>query len=406
MEVTSLDDPRVTDDPKLPRVLVIGDSISMNYHDAAKAALKGIANYHRNEGNAASSTQGFLNTELWLGNYHDKGLHWDVIQFNHGLHDLKQTYDLKTDTFGAYSVPIEDYKKNLEKQIAILKKTGAQLIWCSTTPVPNHNKSQYARRKGAEKEYNEAALEVIKRHPEILTNDLAKIVDESTVFDNWRTTKDVHFYKPEEQKVLGDAVAKAVKEALAHRALEKPVGMYSNKLDGFKIVTIVLGKNGSGNFHYSVGSAPIWSWTYDAKQSIVTLSGPLGKNQEREEMKLVYDRINRTLVFDGEENPIPLVRMASKEIDDYLTLFDVSASPDVLELAKKNAITRGFGQSQFSVLSLNPSHAAISKQLKEQGFERLADDEFVQIQEKNRACTLQYRRVEEKWQLIHAHVMR
>jgi hypothetical protein len=70
-------------------MLVIGDSISMNYHEAAKAALRGVANYHRNEGNCFSTVQGVRNMELWLGNYQKKGLHWDVIQFNHGLHDLK-----------------------------------------------------------------------------------------------------------------------------------------------------------------------------------------------------------------------------------------------------------------------------------------------------------------------------
>ena len=31
--------------PELPRVLVIGDSISMNYHEAAKSALQGVADY-------------------------------------------------------------------------------------------------------------------------------------------------------------------------------------------------------------------------------------------------------------------------------------------------------------------------------------------------------------------------
>lgn len=217
MEVTTLADPRVTDDPKLLRVLVIGDSISMNYHEAAKEALKGIANYHRNEGNAASSTQGVINMELWLGNYQEKGFHWDVIQFNHGLHDLKQIYDAKTDTFGVYSVPVEEYKKNLEKEIAILKKTGATLIWCSTTPVPNHNKGPYARRKGAEELYNEAAREVMKGHPDILINDLAKVVQQSPAFDKWRQTKDVHFYQKEEQRVLGEAVAAAVRKALSQK---------------------------------------------------------------------------------------------------------------------------------------------------------------------------------------------
>ncbi|BCX46318.1 lipolytic protein G-D-S-L family [Haloferula helveola] len=214
MEVEPLPDPRKTDDPKLPRVLVIGDSISMNYHDAAKEALEGVANYHRNEGNAFSSAHGVANSELWLGDYKEPGFQWDVIQFNHGLHDLKQTYDKATDTFGEYAVPLDDYKANLEKQIAILEKTGAKLIWCATTPVPNDNKSQYARRKGASAEFNAAALEVMKRHPEILINDLYGLIGGSPVFDGWRKQNDVHFYKAEEKKVLGDAVAGAVKRAL------------------------------------------------------------------------------------------------------------------------------------------------------------------------------------------------
>lgn len=215
MTATPLPDPLATDDPKLPRVLIIGDSISMNYFEAAKAELKGIANLHRNEGNAGPSTRGVLNTELWLGNFTEKGRHWDVIQFNHGLHDLKQTYDAKTETWGEYSVPMENYKMNLEKQIAILKKTGAKLIWCATTPVPNSNKGQYARRKGACVDFNKAALEVMAKHPEIQINDLHAAVTGSPVFDNWRKTIDVHFYKEEECAALGKAVADAVRSALA-----------------------------------------------------------------------------------------------------------------------------------------------------------------------------------------------
>lgn len=215
MKVTPLPDPLATDDPKLPRVLIIGDSISMNYFEAAKAELKGVANLHRNEGNAGPSTRGVLNAELWLGNYEEKGRHWDVIQFNHGLHDLKQVYDKETDSFGAYAVPMEDYKANMEKEIAILKKTGAKLIWCATTPVPNSNKGEYARRKGACTDFNKAAMEVIAKHPEIRINDLHGLVSEAFVFDGWWKTIDVHFYKEEECKALGKAVADAVRAALA-----------------------------------------------------------------------------------------------------------------------------------------------------------------------------------------------
>ncbi len=37
------------------------------------------------------------------------------------------------------------------------------------------------------------------------------------VFDKFKTGSDVHYYKAEEQKVLGQAVAKAVKKALGSK---------------------------------------------------------------------------------------------------------------------------------------------------------------------------------------------
>jgi len=217
-------DPRTVDDSNLPRVLVVGDSISMNYHNAAKEALKGIANYHRIEGNGGPSDRGVVCMELWLGDYEQKGLHWDVIQFNHGLHDLKQFYDEETETYGAHQLEIEDYKANLEKEIEIMRKTGAVLMWCATTPVPNTYFGRWSeglmgRRKGEAQVFNQAALEVLQKYPDILVNDLHKVAleDDSGVFDNWRKGKDVHFWGGAEQEVVGKAVAEAVKRALATR---------------------------------------------------------------------------------------------------------------------------------------------------------------------------------------------
>ncbi|MEJ6570604.1 MAG: SGNH/GDSL hydrolase family protein [Akkermansiaceae bacterium] len=222
-EIYPLSDPRTLDEPKLPRVLVVGDSISMNYHQAAKTALAGKANYYRVEGNGGPSDRGVSAMELWLGDYTQKGLHWDVIQFNHGLHDLKQAYDEVNDTWGKHQLPIDDYKKNLEKEIAIMKKTGATLIWCETTPVPNNSRGPYARRKGEAAVYNKAAMEVISQHPEILVNGLHQTISisKSKAMEKWRQGSDVHFWSSELQAVLGNAVANAVTRAIESRVSDK-----------------------------------------------------------------------------------------------------------------------------------------------------------------------------------------
>lgn len=223
LELYPQPDPRTTDDPNLPRVLVIGDSISMNYHRAAKEALKGIANYHRIESNAGPSDRGVVCMELWLGDYEQPGLGWDLIQFNHGLHDLKQFYDEATKTYGDYQLPIEQYKANLEKEIAIMRKTGATLMWCSTTPVPSSSVGRWqqgvmGRKKGADLIFNAAAMEVMARHPDILINDLNKTIRESDGFEKWWQGKDVHFWGRPEQDIVGQAVAEAIRKALKQRA--------------------------------------------------------------------------------------------------------------------------------------------------------------------------------------------
>lgn len=218
MELYPMEDPRVVDNPALPRVLVIGDSISMNYHEAAKAALQGVANYHRIEGNGGPSDRGVACAELWLGDYTQTGLHWDLIQFNHGLHDLKQIYDKETGTYGEYNIPLERYKQYLRQEIEILKKTGARLIWCTTTPVPNIGNvwgdPPMGRRKDEDLVFNQAALEIIRQYPEIGINDLNTFIRQSGEFDQWRTGNDVHFWGQEQQGIVGREVARVIREAL------------------------------------------------------------------------------------------------------------------------------------------------------------------------------------------------
>ncbi len=113
----------VKDDPALPRVLLIGDSISIGYTVPVRKALAEKANVHRIPTNGGPTTNGLAHLDRWLGDGR-----WDVIHFNWGLHDLKLID-------GQQQVPLDQYEQNLRKLVARLKKTKAKLIWCSSTPV-------------------------------------------------------------------------------------------------------------------------------------------------------------------------------------------------------------------------------------------------------------------------------
>lgn len=159
----------VEDVAGLPRVLLIGDSISIGYTLAVRKLLKGSANVHRPLTNCGPTTRGLSGIDQWLG---DKK--WDVIHFNWGLHDLKymgpknqNLADPKAD--GSHQqVPPAAYEKNLRDLVARLKKTEAKLIWCSTTPVPE---GAGGRVVGDAVKYNAVAAKVMADN-NIPTDDL------------------------------------------------------------------------------------------------------------------------------------------------------------------------------------------------------------------------------------------
>lgn len=104
------------------------------------------------------------------GEDHDGG--WDVIHFNHGIHDTgyrnpKSYKDKDEEKFPIY-MPIDQYEKNLRTIVARLKKTGATLIWARTTPVMDETPGW----KAADIDrYNAVADKVMKENGVIL-NDL------------------------------------------------------------------------------------------------------------------------------------------------------------------------------------------------------------------------------------------
>ena len=142
---------------KLPRVLIIGDSISLGYTPFVQKALSGKAEVVHAKGNNDGTTLGLAKLDEWLGKEP-----WDLIHFNWGLHDLKYIE-------GKQQVPLPEYEKNLTKLVQRLKKTGAMLIWCSTTPVPEG--CTPPRTDADVVAYNAVAAKIMKAN-DIPTDDL------------------------------------------------------------------------------------------------------------------------------------------------------------------------------------------------------------------------------------------
>ena len=160
----------IKDKPGLPRVLLIGDSISVGYTLPVRQRLKGKANVHRIPVNGGPTTRGLENLEAWLG---DK--RWDVIHFNWGLHDMKYMAANKTGNLAdpnaagsRQQVPPAEYEKNLRMLVKRLKETDAKLIWCETTPVPTGSQGRLV--DDAIK-YNAIAAKVMKTEG-VAMNDL------------------------------------------------------------------------------------------------------------------------------------------------------------------------------------------------------------------------------------------
>ncbi len=191
--------------PGLPNVLLIGDSISIGYTLPVRERLQGKANVYRIPANGGPTTAGLAHLDAWLGKNK-----WDLIHFNWGLHDLKYlNKHRKTDLSGKIQVPLDEYEVNLKKLVEQLQKTGATLIWASTTPSPP---GSGGRKPEDPPRYNAAAARVMKECG-VDTNDLFAWASEKCEALR-RGPEDVHF-TAEGSALLADKVAAEIGKRLA-----------------------------------------------------------------------------------------------------------------------------------------------------------------------------------------------
>ena len=197
---------KVEDVAGLPRVLLIGDSISIGYTVPVRELLKGKANVHRPLTNCGPTTRGVAEIEKWLGDGK-----CDVIHFNWGLHDLKymgprgqNLADPKAKD-SAQQVPIDEYEKNLRKLVARLKKTQAKLIWRSTTPVPEGCQGRVV---GDSAKYNAVARKIMDENGIAIDDQYAFCIDK---LDKLQLPANVHFTKAGSEALAKQAVESILK---------------------------------------------------------------------------------------------------------------------------------------------------------------------------------------------------
>ncbi len=189
------------DIPALPRVLILGDSISIGYTPRVRKLLKGKANVHRPKTNCRWSAYGNENVLQWIGD--EK---WDLIHFNFGLWDW---YGWKQE----HKATPDSYAKNLEGIVKKLRTSGVKLVFAVTTPpcIGPEKKLKVMVTKERAGAFNRAALAVMKRHGVAINNLYSPIGKERLKYQLGEN--DVH-YNDAGRDLLATQVAKVIAKEL------------------------------------------------------------------------------------------------------------------------------------------------------------------------------------------------
>ena len=131
----------------------------------------------------------------------DRG--WDVIQFNWGLHAVKYVDERNancdpSDPGAHIQFPLGAYAENLEAFVTELKRTGAALVFATTTPIPE-GATGSIRHLNLEA-YNDAARAIMNRH-DIPVNDVYAFAAPQR--DELQITDNVHFTTDGSQRLAG-----------------------------------------------------------------------------------------------------------------------------------------------------------------------------------------------------------
>jgi hypothetical protein len=214
---------RVEQSADLPRVLIIGDSISIGYTPAVQRHLDGVAEVIHAPGNNAYSAFGLANASEWVGHGG-----WNVIYFNHGIWDVqllegKHLVRSLTGRETRVGAPLanyatlyfsrwqrrttpDEYIRNIEGLLDILEPAAAKVVFATTTPW-----TTYGVETEALIQQNNASARTLMHRRGVLVDDLHALAREN--LSRWHSADGLHFNE-QGNEGLGAAVAATITRAL------------------------------------------------------------------------------------------------------------------------------------------------------------------------------------------------
>lgn len=176
---------------KLPRVLLIGDSICNEYQSGVRAHLEGRMNVSYWVSSHCVTAPVYLKM---LAIYLDAAK-YDVIHFNNGLHSLQ--------------TPVESYAAGIAVALKLIreKQPQARIVWASSTPLADSIRTKKVQ------ELNDAAANVAKSAGCDM-DDLFALLDPLDREANW---SDAFHHVKTARNLLARQVARCVCRTLVEK---------------------------------------------------------------------------------------------------------------------------------------------------------------------------------------------
>lgn len=175
-------------DARLPRVLLVGDSICNGYSKDVCEELAGTATVTFFATSKCVCDKSYLRSLAFFLDEYD----YAVVHFNNGLHSLSSNR--------------QDWEACLRASIQLIKEKGkgAKVFWASSTPLKDPKLTAKAQ------ELNAIAARVMAEEG-VPTNDLFALMDPLDREANW---SDTFHFKGEAKKKQAKAVGDCVRQAL------------------------------------------------------------------------------------------------------------------------------------------------------------------------------------------------